>query len=243
MQIHSLIVANSLITRYSLQKLPAAYCKFHSLLVESLLVTCYSLLKLLLAINRSLFVAKSYSLLVEEIACCEKLLVTCCRNCLLLVSGTAPCRKITRHSLWKSPAANIVCLKPTKLSETLSFFNIRCFLKLKKLIFVPSQQSTVKPVLAEHCLTRQYANKPKLSSSFHQVKEVRSYRISYLPIYVWQLINTKLKFFQVILSNLKTYLKRRLFIKTICMWQKIRQLIVLSYENKQNRMLCPVLHF
>ena len=73
---------------------------------------------------------------------------------------------------------------------------------------------------------------------------VTSYQISYLFFKLCQLSNTKLIFFKVSLSTVNTCLKsacqslpclnRRLFIKTICLWQRAQQLIVLSHKNKQN---------
>ena len=160
MKTHSLTVVNSLVTRYSLQKWPAAYCRIHSLLVESLLATRYSLMKLLLATNRSSIVAKNYSLVVEKIACCkkllvlvaeiagcllQKLLVTCCRNCSLQKNHAPLVMRIP---------CNIVCSKAKKLGKTLSLFNISCFLKPKNWFLFQVNKVRLNQFLSEHCLTR-----------------------------------------------------------------------------------------
>ena len=53
-----------------------------------------------------------------------------------------------------------------------------------------------------------------------KIKWVRSYQISYLLLDLCHLANTKVFFFQVSLLKVKTCLNRRLFMKTICPWQK-----------------------
>ena len=74
-------------------------------------------------------------------------------------------------------------------------------------------------------------------------KLVRSYQISQLVFDLHQLINTKLRFFKAILVKCKSCLNRRLSMKTIYPRPKMKQLIVLSQKNKQNRVLCSILQF
>ena len=52
-----------------------------------------------------------------------------------------------------------------------------------------------------------------------------------------QVTNTKLKFFQAIQLKFKTCFNRRLSMKALCLWPKIKQLIVLSLKYKENYML------
>ena len=55
--------------------------------------------------------------------------------------------------------------------------------------------------------------------------------------------NTKLKFFEVILFKFKSCFNRRLSMKTIYLWPKMKQLTAVSQKNKQNRILCSILQF
>ena len=70
-------------------------------------------------------------------------------------------------------------------------------------------------------------------------KLVRSYQMSQLFFDLCQVTNTKAKFFEAILFKFKSYLNRRLSMKTICLWPKLKQLF--AQMNKQNRVLCPIL--
>ena len=65
------------------------------------------------------------------------------------------------------------------------------------------------------------------------IEWVRSYQISYLILDLYHSRKTKLVFFQVSLLKVKTCLNRKLFMKTICLWQK--NSAVLSYKNYRNR--------
>ena len=56
-----------------------------------------------------------------------------------------------------------------------------------------------------------------------------------------QVTNTKLNFFEVILFKIKSCLNRRLSMRTIYLWSKMKQLTALSQKNKQNHVLCPIL--
>ena len=50
-------------------------------------------------------------------------------------------------------------------------------------------------------------------------------------------------FLEVILFKFKCCLNRRLSLKTIYLWPKLKELNAVSQKNKQNRMLCSILHF
>ena len=63
-------------------------------------------------------------------------------------------------------------------------------------------------------------------------KRVRSFQMSQLFFDLCQMTNTKLKFFEAILFKLKSCLNRRLSMKTIYLWPKMKQLIALSQKNK-----------
>lgn len=148
MKIHSLIVVNSLVTRYSLQKWPAAYCRIHSLLVESLLVTRYSSCnKSFVTRCKKLLVTSWKNCLLQKITCylLQKLLVTCCKNCSLQKNHAPLVMRIP---------CNIVCSKAKKLGKTLSLFNISCFLKPKNWFLFQVNKVRLNQLLLEHCLTR-----------------------------------------------------------------------------------------
>ena len=58
-----------------------------------------------------------------------------------------------------------------------------------------------------------------------------------------QVTNTKLKFFEAILFKFKSCLNRRLSMKTIYLWPKMKQLIALSQKNKQIVCYVPSYNF
>ena len=68
------------------------------------------------------------------------------------------------------------------------------------------------------------------------IKWVRSYQISYLLPHLCHLTNTKLIFFQFSLLKVKIYLNRRLFMKTVYLWQKK---ISSTKPQKSHDMTCP----
>ena len=72
---------------------------------------------------------------------------------------------------------------------------------------------------------------------------VRSYHMSQLVFNFRELANTKLKFFKAILFKFKSCLKRRIPMKTIYFWPKMKELIDLRQKNKQNHVLCPIPQF
>ena len=74
-------------------------------------------------------------------------------------------------------------------------------------------------------------------------KWLRSYQISQLFFDLCQQTNTKLNFFEAIVFKFKSSLNRRLSMKTIYLWLKMKQLIALSQKNKQNSVLCSILQF
>ena len=67
-------------------------------------------------------------------------------------------------------------------------------------------------------------------------KLVRSYQMSQLFFDLCQVTNTKAKFFEAILFKFKSYLNRRLSMKTICLWPKISSFLL----RWINRIVCYV---
>ena len=74
-------------------------------------------------------------------------------------------------------------------------------------------------------------------------KWVGSYKISPLVFDLCQLTNTKLNFFEATVFKCKSCLNRRLSMKNIYLWPKMKQPIALIQKNKQNRALFSILHF
>ena len=122
--------------------------------------------------------------------------------------------------------------------KDLVFFNIICYLE-------PKIQSRSKSTCWQNIFKRNNIQMGKNSATTcsKSKKWVRSYQISQLVFDLCQLTNTKLKFFEAILFKFKSCLNRRLSMKTIYPWPKMKQLISLSQKNKQNRVLCSILQF
>ena len=71
----------------------------------------------------------------------------------------------------------------------------------------------------------------------------KTYPVFQLAFDLCQLTNTNLKVFEAILFKFKSFLNRRLSMKTTYLWPKMKQVIPLSQKNKQNRVLCSILQF
>ena len=149
-------------------------------------------------------------------------------------------QQVTRYSLQKIIHHSLKQSQVIKLGG--SFFQYNLFPRAKKFKVVPSQRMKLKSVVSRTFSNATIYNWVKTNCSKSK-KWVRSYQMSKLFFDLRQVTNSKRKLFGVILFKFKSCLNRRLSLKTIHLWPKMKELIALSQKNKQNRLLCPILQF